>query len=367
MYNNSYISILFSRGCMKYFRASFLVTIIGLIIAYIWGERLNPGTGLITLFITGVLAVLEVSLSFDNAVVNAVKLRTMSPIWQRRFLTWGMLIAVFGMRLVFPVMIVSVFAGVGIIDVATMALNSPEKYAHYLHESHATIASFGGIFLLMLFLSFIFNEAKKVHWLKKIEEKLVKVGKLEGVEVVIALSSLYLIQNSVEDVHRLPVVLAGISGLIIYLLIDGLSKLLEDSESSRALCKSVKQGGFMSFLYLEIIDSSFSFDGVMGAFAISSDIVIISIGLTIGAMFVRSLTIMLVEKETLAKYIYLEHGAHWAIGALAIIMLYSTYGEVSEVVTGLIGAGFIAASYISSISFNKIQSKLKEPALQEVL
>jgi hypothetical protein len=351
---------------MKYFKTSLLVTIIGLIIAFIWAEKIKPGSGFIALFITSVLAVLEISLSFDNAVVNAVKLRTMSPVWQQRFLTWGMLIAVFGMRLVFPVLIVSVFSGVGIIDVAILAVKSPDKYARYLHESHATIASFGGIFLLMLFLSFIFNQAKKVHWLRTIEVKLIKIGKLEGVGIITALSVLYFIQNYVDTSHKLPVVLAGISGLIVYLLIDGLSKLMEENEAALQLANSAKQGGFMSFLYLEVIDSSFSFDGVMGAFAISNDIVIISIGLTIGAMFVRSLTIMLVEKETLSKYIYLEHGAHWAIGALALIMLYTTYGEVSEVITGLIGAGFIAASYFSSIAFNKKKALLKEESKELV-
>ena len=342
---------------MKYHKLSFLVTIIGLIIAYFWGERANPGSGFVVVFLASVLAILEVSLSFDNAVVNAVKLEKMSPVWQKRFLTWGMLIAVFGMRLVFPIVIVAVFAGLGVVDVAVLAVQNPEKYSHYLHESHASIAAFGGIFLLMLFLSFVFDQAKKIHWIKVVEEKLIKVGKLEGIEIIIVLSTLYLAQNFVESADKLPVVLAGISGLVVYLLIDGLVKLIEYEQESKLLSNAVKQGGFMSFMYLEIIDASFSFDGVMGAFAISNDVVIISIGLTIGAMFVRSITIMLVEQKILAKYIYLEHGAHWAIGALAFIMLYTTFGEVSEVVTGLIGAGFIGASFLSSVYFNKVKAK----------
>lgn len=106
-------------------------------------------------------------------------------------------------------------------------------------------------------------------------------------------------------------------------------------------------------MYLELIDASFSLDGVLGAFALSKDIIIISIGLAIGAMFVRSLTVMLVEKKTLAQFLYLEHGAHWAIGALAIIMLISTEIEVPEVVTGLIGLVFIVLSLVSSILHNK--------------
>lgn len=338
---------------MKYFRSSFIVTITGLILAFIWGEKVSHTSGFVALFIVSMLGILEVSLSFDNAVVNAVRLRTMSEVWQHRFLTWGMLIAVFGMRLLFPVLIVAAFSGLDIWNVAVLAVKNPEKYSHYLHQSHAAIASFGGIFLFMLFLSFVFDRAKKIHWIGIIEEKLVKMGKLEGIEIIIALISLYITQNFVPTSEKLTVLLSGISGLILYLLIDGLSNWLEESSSQRKLAEGAKQAGLISFLYLELIDASFSFDGVIGAFAISNDIVIISVGLGIGAMFVRSLTIMLVEKKSLQKYIYLEHGAHWAIGALAIIMLYTTFKEVPEIITGLIGIIFIAISFISSVIYRK--------------
>ena len=96
----------------------------------------------------------------------------------------------------------------------------------------------------------------------------------------------------------------------------------------------------------------------MGAFAISKDIIIISIGLAIGAMFVRSLTIMLVEKKTLNKFLYLEHGAHWAIGTLACLMLISTVKELPEVVTGGIGLIFIISALVSSIIHNRKMDRL---------
>ena len=108
-------------------------------------------------------------------------------------------------------------------------------------------------------------------------------------------------------------------------------------------------------MYLEVLDASFSFDGVIGAFAITSDVVIIMLGLAIGAMFVRSMTIYLVEKGTLDAYIYLEHGAHYAIGALAFIMLAGMTGvHVPEVVTGLIGVAFIVWAVLASIKHNKL-------------
>ena len=81
------------------------------------------------------------------------------------------------------------------------------------------------------------------------------------------------------------------------------------------------KAAFFMFLYLEVLDASFSFDGVIGAFAITNDIVLMALGLGIGAMYVRSLTVYLVRQGTLDDYVYLEHGAHYAIGALAVILL----------------------------------------------
>jgi hypothetical protein len=113
--------------------------------------------------------------------------------------------------------------------------------------------------------------------------------------------------------------------------------------------------GLAAFVYLNMLDTSFSLDSVVGAFAISHDIVIIGLGLAAGAMFVRSLTVYLVRKGTLEQYIFLEHGAHYAIGALAVIMLVSIRQPVSEVITGLIGVVFIALSFMSSVRHNRLK------------
>ena len=102
-------------------------------------------------------------------------------------------------------------------------------------------------------------------------------------------------------------------------------------------------------MYLEVLDASLSFDGVIGAFAISKDIFVIMLGLGVGAQWVRSLTVFLVERDTLSEYRYLEHGAHWAILALASLMFLSSIVEVPEVVTGLIGLILIALSFWSSL------------------
>ncbi len=341
---------------MQYFIGSYIITIIGVITAYFWAEHMHPGSGLASVFIVFILAILEISLSFDNAVVNAMKLEKMSHIWRHRFLTWGIAIAVFGMRFLFPILVVSIFANLSMAEVTRIALNDSDKYAHYLHLTHAPIVSFGGIFLLMLFLHYFFDHKKTVHWIKPLEEWLSHLDNLRGIEVIIALLMISLTQSFAKDPQtQLAITLSGIAGVITYLAIDGLSHYLEKHEQQRlAQCtQNAACGGFVAFMYLELIDASFSLDGVLGAFALSKDIIIISIGLAIGAMFVRSLTIMLVEKKTLAQFLYLEHGAHWAIGALAIIMLISTEIEVPEVVTGIIGLVFIVLSLVSSILHNK--------------
>lgn len=344
----------------KYFIGSYIITIAGLIAAYFWGEHVHSGTGFMCVFIAGILAILETSLSFDNAVVNAMKLEHMSEVWRHRFLTWGIAIAVFGMRFLFPILVVAIFAKLDMLTVTHIALTDSHKYAQYLHATHAPIVTFGGLFLIMLFLNYFFNHEKTVHWIKFIESPLSHLDNIKGIEIIISLLIVVFLQSFMPQELKIPVMLSGISGIITFLAIEGVSHYLEKHEEMRmAKCgaDAIKCTGLISFIYLELIDASFSLDGVLGAFALSSDVIIITIGLAIGAMFVRSLTIMLVETKTLAKFLYLEHGAHWAIGALAIIMLITTVKEIPEVVTGLIGLFFIVAALISSIIHNKKEAK----------
>ena len=340
---------------LKYFLGSYIVTIMGVFGAYLWGEHVHNGTGLTCVFIALVLAILEISLSFDNAVVNAMKLEKMSPKWRHRFITWGILIAVFGMRFLFPLLVVAIFAKLNILAVLNMALNDVHEYAHYLELTHAPIVAFGGAFLLMLFMDYFTEKNKEVHWIKPIEDKLQKLSKIRGICTLVTLVVLGFLMLKLPENIRQSVFTSGISGIITYLIIDGVAEWLEKRQEERAkLCAdTIKCSGLVGFLYLELIDASFSLDGVLGAFALSQDILIITIGLFIGAMFVRSLTIMLVEKKTLDQFLYLEHGAHWAIGTLAILMFVSTFHEVPEVITGLLGLVFIVSALISSIIHNK--------------
>ena len=331
---------------MQHFRFSFFVTAVCLAAAFYWG-------GIMGAFIAIILGVLEVSLSFDNAVVNASILKRMDERWQKYFLTWGILIAVFGMRLLFPIVIVSAATGIGFVGVTEMALNDTATYAKHLTESHVQIAAFGGMFLLMVFYSFIFDESRELHWLGYLERKLGAFGKLEAIEIIMALGPLLIIQNYLPPEIRLEALVSGITGVILYVIVDSLATLFESEEEGEEVVAVLKKSGMMSFIYLEVLDASFSFDGVIGAFAITQDVVIIMLGLAIGAMFVRSLTVYLVRKGTLDEYVFLEHGAHYAIGVLAGIMLISMTHHISEIITGLSGAVLIGLSVISSIRYKK--------------
>ena len=343
---------------MKEFRLSFVVTFVCLVAAGYWG--MNNGMGLLSaLVLTSILGIMEVSLSFDNAVVNASVLKDMDAKWQQLFLTVGILVAVFGMRLIFPIAIVSIATNLGLSDVANMALDRPEEYSQHLADSHAGIAAFGGMFLLLVFLSFIFDEGKEIHWLGAVEEKLAEIGKLDSVEVMVALIALFGLQAwlPVDQDTRMTVLVAGLGGIILDVAVSSLGSFFESEEDGDAAVAVAKRSGVAGFIYLEILDASFSFDGVIGAFAITRDVVIIMLGLMIGAMFVRSLTVSLVRKGTLDEYVFLEHGALYAIGALSVIMLAGIVVHTPEVITGLIGVAFIGLALLSSVRYKKAEAK----------
>ena len=311
---------------MKEFRISFLVTALCIGIAGWWGTQHSMGLWT-ALWLVTVLAILEVSLSFDNAVVNAGVLKDMSEFWRQAFLTVGILVAVFGMRLVFPIVIVSFSGGISTMDTIQMALNEPTQYSQVLTAAYPVISSFGGMFLLLVFLNFLFDSNKETHWLGALEERLTTIAKFNEISVFIALCAIFSTRWWVPEAEQSRVFVAGVLGVLLYLAVDAVGALFENEEEGDAAVKTIQRSGFASFLYLEVLDASFSFDGVIGAFAITKDVVIIMLGLAIGAMFVRSMTVYLVNRGTLNEYIYLEHGAHYAIGALAFIMLRLSSGR----------------------------------------
>ena len=351
---------------LRYYKFSILFTLLCLALAawYGWNQTGTVAGTLALLWIVVVLSVLEISLSFDNAVVNATVLEEMDAVWQRRFLTWGMLIAVFGMRIFFPLAIVAIAAGLNPAETVRLSLNDPVRYEEIVSSAHVGIAGFGGAFLTMVGLKFFFDADKDVHWIAVVEEQLAKFSRIQAVEIGFLLVVLYMVSLMLPEQEALTFLVAGMLGIVTFIAVEAIGTILELREEARDLTGAVVRSGLGGFLYLNVLDASFSFDGVIGAFALSNNMVVIALGLSIGAMFVRSMTIMLVQKGTLAEYRFLEHGAFWAIIALGAIMLLSARYHIPETITGLIGAALIGISLWWSVRHNRRHPNVKPPALE---
>ncbi|MBC7836728.1 DUF475 domain-containing protein [Acetobacteraceae bacterium] len=321
---------------MKLFIAPTIISLVALGAVFVWG-------GWAAFLLAGLLSILEVTLSFDNAVVNAKVLAQMSEKWQRRFLTWGILLAVFGTRLILPALIVSIAAVVSPITAAILAFENPEEYSRLLSEATPLISAFGGAFLLMVSLKYFFDVGKKVHWLSIVETRLARWGRIEAIELALALSTILWL-SYVAHAPQGPVLAAGCIGILLFIVIQGIANSLHMEHTAATVTKT----GAVLFVYLNILDAAFSLDGVVGAFALTTVIPIIFVGLGIGAFFVRTITVYLVRKKTLETLLYLEHGAHWAIFGLALSMLAGLVIHIPEAVIGLIGLVFVTLAYISS-------------------
>ena len=339
------------------FSLFFTLICLGLGAWYGWSASGTITGTLSLLWIIVVLSVLEISLSFDNAVVNASVLKEMDEVWQRRFLTWGIAFAVFGMRVVFPLAIVAIAAGLGPLETINLSLNQPDEYERIVSSAHVGIAGFGGAFLAMVGLKFFFDLDKDVHWIAVVERNLAKFAALPAVEIALLLLVLWGISTMLEPAEALTFLVAGILGLVTFIAVEGINTVLEMKEEAHRLQGAVARSGLGGFLYLNVLDASFSFDGVIGAFALSNNMVVIALGLSIGAMFVRSMTIHLVRQGTLTAYRFLEHGAFWAIIVLGAIMLLSAKFHIPETITGLIGAVLIGLSFWWSVRHNRTDSQ----------
>ncbi|MBW3569276.1 DUF475 domain-containing protein [Candidatus Parcubacteria bacterium] len=316
--------------------------------------------GWAALFLVLVLVALEITFSVDNAVINTKILQRLSPGWQQAFLTIGILIAVFGVRVFLPLLIVSMASGLSMGGVVDLALNNPDEYGHRLEDSHVAISSFGGMFLLMIFLDFFFQR-RRTKWLIRIETIMERAGRLVSLSVVLSLTTLLVLSNMLDNTAEQTTALtSGVIGLVAYLLINSLDTLLGRTNINKNLQKTAQntfKAGLIGFIYLNIIDASFSLDGVIGAFAITNQILLIAVGLGVGALYVRVLTIHMLRHGVLQKYRYMEHGAHYAIGILAMLMLSSLIFHIPEAVAGLAGIAFVGTAVLHSYLERKREEK----------
>lgn len=304
--------------------------------------------GLSALFITLVLVIVEITFSFENAIINAKILQHMSRFWQTMFLTVGIVIAIFGVRIVLPIAIVSFTADIPWSDVVDLALNNPTEYSHKLEEAAPSIAAFGGAFLLMLASSFFFDKRRGLHWFGFIEKPMQQLG-YSWMPLLLTTTAVVGLSLAPINKHPNQTLAAGLAGIVLYLFIHGLSSFFSKIQSRRNTIKT--QTGlvaFSSFLYLEMLDASFSLDGVIGAFAITTQVILIAAGLGIGAIWVRSLTIFMVRRGTLKTYRYIEHGAFYTVSILAFVLLLESVIHIPEAVAGVLGILIIISSVLAS-------------------
>lgn len=334
-----------SRFIAKNFAGSLFISLAALIFVYV---TMGWQAALVTL----VLMVIEITFSFDNAIVNARVLNTMNLFWQRMFMTIGILVAVFGMRIVFPIVIVMITADMSWGTVMDLALNNPDAYSAALHDSHTSIASFGSMFLLMLGLHYFFDKTRLVHWWRRVEVTAQQFGHWWLPSVLCAVI-LVIVANVPANTHPEDTLVAGSIGIGTYLAITGISAFFtrqHEKAEKKAGKKMLKAGmaGLSAFLYLEVLDASFSLDGVIGAFAITQNVVLIAIGLGVGAVWVRSMTLYMVRHKVLHAYRYLEHGAHYTILILALVFLSSLFAAIPEAIAGVAGVVIIISSIVAS-------------------
>lgn len=290
-----------------------------------------------------ILSILEITLSFDNAVVNARVLAKMDEKWQGRFLTWGIFVAVVVTRFIFPILIVSATTLLTPWAVAELAFFDSGAYGELLMHAHYAISAFGGAFLLMVSLHYFFDERKDIHWIQTLERKLARVGRIESIELALTLLILIVVAG-ILPAHASAILFSGIVGVILFVVMQGVAKTFSHEAEGVAVASSAAL-----FVYLNVLDAAFSLDGVVGAFAITNQLIAIVVGLGIGAYFVRTLTVYMVRRKVLDSLVYLEHGAHYAILGLSLAMFASLFAEVPEIVTGLVGIVFVGAAYWSSV------------------
>ncbi|HSX15408.1 MAG TPA: DUF475 domain-containing protein [Candidatus Saccharimonadales bacterium] len=303
------------------------------------------GLGIGALAITLILVVVELTFSFDNAIVNAKVLGRMSPAWQTAFLTIGIVIAIFGMRLLFPLVIVALAAHLPLTGVWDLALHHPHQYAEKLELAHPLISAFGGAFMLMLTLEFFLNGQHDVLWWETVE---INLRKFRSVWLPAAIAAAVVVGAALlAQEHTGQVLRAGFLGIVTFVAVQLFTAVLSRNQPHGK--HLVGWAAFGLFLYLQVLDASFSFDGVIGAFAITNVVLLIAAGLGIGALWVRSLTIFMVRRGTLDQYVYLEHGAYYTIAVLTVALFLSLFLDVPDAITGLVGIGIIGAAFAASL------------------
>lgn len=263
------------------------------------------------------LCVFEIISSIDNAVINAEVLSTMSAKARRWFLIWGLFIAVFLIRGILPWLIIwAVNPTLGPIEALTATFSNDPHVKESIELAAPILLAGGGIFLVFLFLHWLFLEEKHFG-LPRFEKFFTKNGVWFFATVSIVLTGIVwfaLKQNSM-------MAFGAVVGSSAFFITHGFKQNAEESEKNLA---KKHLSDMSKILYLEVIDATFSIDGVLGAFAFTLSVPLILLGNGIGAFVVRELTIGNIDR--VKKYIYLKNGAMYSVLFLGVIMLLDAFG-----------------------------------------
>jgi hypothetical protein len=263
------------------------------------------------------LSVFEAVSSVDNAIINAEVLSTMTKRARLWFLTWGMFIAVFLVRGALPFIIVWFFnTKLNVLQILSATWSNDPLVLDSIHKSAPILLIAGGVFLVFLFLHWLFLEDKKLG-LPSTERFFMSQGIwfYATVSVLLAVITWFALKDSSL------LAFGAVVGSSLFFITHGFK---QNAEKQEKILMGSTSSDLSKLLFLEIIDSTFSIDGVLGAFAFTLSVPLILLGNGLGAFIVRKLTIQNIEH--IKKYIYLKNGAMYSILVLGIIMLLHSFG-----------------------------------------
>lgn len=264
------------------------------------------------------LVLFETITSIDNAIINAEVLSTMSKKARRWFLLWGLLIAVFLLRGLLPWLIVwAVNPSLGPAGAFTAALSSDPKVVEAIEQSKHILLSGGGIFMIFLFFHWLFLEPKNYGLKGERFFHSQGVWFYAVISIILAVVVWYSI--------RLDSLMAfgAVVGSTAFFITHGFKENAKASEEKLLKGGQSSLSDVSKIFYLEVIDATFSIDGVIGAFAYTLSVPLILLGNGIGAIVVRQLTMGNIER--IKKYIYLKNGAMYSVLSLGLIMLLESF------------------------------------------
>lgn len=292
----------------------------------------------IILIVAG-LALFETITSIDNAIINAEVLTTMSERARRWFLTWGLLIAVFAIRGLLPFLIVwGVNPSIGPIGAITATFSNDPHVIEAVESSAPILLVGGGTFMIFLFFHWLFMEPK--HFGLRGERFFLKQGVWFYAVVSLILSAIVYLCLQINPYMALGAVI----GSTAFFITHGFKE--NAAEEEEKLINS-SRSDLSKIFFLEVIDTTFSIDGVLGAFAFTLSVPLILLGNGIGAFVVREMTIRNIDR--IKKYVYLKNGAMYSVFFLGLIMVLHSFGfDIPEWVSPLVTASVVGYFFLKS-------------------